>query len=120
SIYYYNKALQLSPNDEDVKNNLMFAKRRIIDVIKKEPDTGWTKFVNGLIATFSYNGWAILAIVFAVVFLIFGVWYYFTQKTGKKRLFFTIGVLSFLLGLLCVVFAYQELAIQHSRNYAIV
>ena len=36
SVYYYEKALQLAPNDADIKNNLAFAENARID----EPDPG--------------------------------------------------------------------------------
>lgn len=120
SIYYYNKALQLSPHDEDVKNNLLFAKERTIDVIEPTPKTGWTKFIDNLIFTFSFNSWASLAIVFSIVFMIFGIWYYFTPKTNRKRVFFSVSALAFVLGSLSVVFAYRQFDQQQNKKYAVV
>lgn len=120
SIYYYNKALQLSPNDAGVKNNLAFAQKMTIDSIDKTPKTGLSKFFDGLISTFNYNTWAILAIVFSIVFMVFGIWYYFSFKTGKKRLFFTLSTLGLIFGILSVVFAYQQFNIQKNKKFAIV
>ncbi|MFD2434094.1 tetratricopeptide repeat protein [Mesonia maritima] len=40
SIYYYEKALQLNPNDADIKNNLEFAENMKIDAIEEVPKTG--------------------------------------------------------------------------------
>lgn len=120
SIYYYNKALQLSPGDEAVQTNLMFAKKRIVDVIEETPKTGFSEFVENLISTFNYDTWAVLAIVFVFSFAGFGLWYYFTRKSGQKRTFFVLSTLTLLCTVLCVVFAYQQFDVQKSKDYAIV
>lgn len=120
SIYYYNKALQLSPNDKDVKNNLAFAQKMTIDSIDKVPKTGMSKFFDGLISTFNFNTWAVLAIVFSIMFAVFGIWYYFSFKTGRKRFFFTLSTLGLVFGILSVVFAYQQFNSQQNKKYAIV
>lgn len=120
SIYYYNKALQLSPNDADVQNNLAFAKRRTIDAIENVPKTGLTKLVDDLISTLTFNAWAVLAIVFSLFFMLFGIGYYFTLKSGQKRLYFTLSVLGLIFGAFSVIFAYQQYNIQQSKKFAIV
>ena len=43
SIYYYEKALKLNPLNEDVKNNLVFAKRLALDNIEELPKTVFQK-----------------------------------------------------------------------------
>src|SRR5690554_7793015 len=42
SIYYYEKALQLAPNDADIKNNLAFAENARIDAIEPLPQSIFT------------------------------------------------------------------------------
>ena len=46
SIYYYEKALQLNPNDSDIKNNLAFAQNMTIDAINDVPEVGFSKLIN--------------------------------------------------------------------------
>lgn len=120
SIFYYNKALQLSPHDEDVMNNLEIAEKQTVDAIDKNHDTGLTKMINNLIATFGFDTWAILGIGFAVVFMVFGVLYYFTRKAIKKRLFFTLSALGVVFAVFSVVFAYQQYDFQQNNKFAIV
>ena len=55
SIYFYEKALQLSPNDEDVKNNLAFAQNMTIDDIDIIPETGLARFLNALTHYLSFD-----------------------------------------------------------------
>ena len=45
SIYYYEKALLLKPNDKTIKTNLAFAQKRTIDNIKVIEELGFTKFI---------------------------------------------------------------------------
>jgi len=120
SIYYYNKALQLSPDDADVQTNLAFAKRRTVDAIENVPKTGLAKMVDDLISTFNFNAWAVLAIAFSLCFMVFGIWYYFTFKTGQKRFYFTLSLLGLICGILSVIFAYQQYNIQQNKKFAIV
>lgn len=120
SIYYYHKALQLAPNDKDIQNNLLFAQEKTIDYIEEAPKTGLKNMINNLISTFNDDTWAIFAIAFSFMLMIFGILYYFSKKTGGKRFFFSFGVLSMILMIVCVVFAYRQMDIQQSKKYAIV
>src|SRR5690606_26947620 len=40
SIYFYEKALQLDPNDSDIRNNLSIARNMVIDDIEEEKASG--------------------------------------------------------------------------------
>ncbi|WP_337251769.1 tetratricopeptide repeat protein [Maribacter halichondriae] len=43
SIYYYEKALLLRPNDSEIKNNLAYAQNMTLDAIDEMPETGLSK-----------------------------------------------------------------------------
>ena len=45
SVYYFEKALALKPNDKDIKNNLAFANNMRIDAIENLPEVGLTRFI---------------------------------------------------------------------------
>ena len=62
SVYYFEKALQLSPNDEDILNNLAYAKNMTIDAIEPLPKTQLSKFIGNITGTFTYNEWAWIAV----------------------------------------------------------
>jgi len=120
SIYYYEKALQLQPNDEDIKNNLVFAENMKIDAIEDVPKTGLAKMINNLISTYTFNTWAWLAIIFSVGFVSLFLAYYFSQRTGKKRIFFSLSVLSIVFCIVSVVFAFQQYNIQQNNQFGII
>ena len=98
AIYYYEKALLISPNDKDIKNNLKFAKAKTIDEIKEIPKVGFEKLVQSFTGLVHYDVWAYIAIGFSFVFLLFFIGYYFSQSTLYKRIFFVgMFVVPFLL-----------------------
>lgn len=99
SVYYYEKALKLSPNDSDIKNNLAFAENARIDSIEALPQTIFSKWYKGISDVFTFNGWAIIAVVFSIFFVAFFLLYYFAFSERRKRLLF---VSSMFIGILLV------------------
>jgi len=88
SIYYYEKALQLDPNDSDIKNNLAFAENARIDAIEPLPQTifkRWYKRISGIL---TFDGWAMAATVSSILFVSLFLLYYFSTSEQRKRLFF--------------------------------
>ncbi|CAM4080319.1 tetratricopeptide repeat protein [Gillisia limnaea] len=119
-VYYYEKALQLKPNDKDIENNLEFARNMVIDDIEEIPETGLSKMFNNTISKLSFDGWGWMAIVSSIIFAILFLLYYFSAGTKFKRLFFGVSMLFLIVSLGSVGFAYQQqLSIQNSQ-YAII
>lgn len=108
AIYNYEKALVLSPNDSDVKNNLKFAQKRTVDEIKAVPKVGFEKLLHDFTANYHYNTWAWISVAFSVLFLVCFLGYYFSALTLNKRLFFFGMFLMLLLLLLSVSSAIFE------------
>ncbi len=120
SIFYYEKALQLAPGDEDILNNIEFARNMAIDDIPAVERTGWNEWVNSIISIFSYNAWAWLAIGFSVLFVSLFLLYYFSLRSLHKRIYFGGAILSVLLCVLSIVFAFQQKSFIENNQYAIV
>jgi len=106
SVYYYEKALQLSPDNEDVKNNLAFAENARIDAIEPLPKTVFSKWYNSVAGIFTYNGWAILAVCFSALFVLLFLLYYFATYEKRKRILFASSLFSILLFIGALTFAY--------------
>ena len=120
SIYYFEKALQLDPTNEDIKNNIEFARNMAIDDIEEVEETGMNQWVNGLISTFSYSTWAIIAIIFSILFVALFLLYYFTYTPLYKRLLFSGAMLFVVLSVLSVIFAFQQQSYIQDNQYAII
>ena len=120
SIYYYEKALLLSPNDKEIQNNLAFAQNMTIDAIETIPEIGISKFFEKLINVFNTDIWAILCVIFLLLFVIFFITYYFTSSTGKKRFTFVASSVAAVLTLISFSFAFQKQALDKKDNPAII
>lgn len=104
SIYNYEKALVLKPNDPETLNNLKFAKKLTIDEIKEVPKVGFAKLIQNFTGIFNYNTWAKISVGIAFVFLLCFIGYYFSKLTLSKRIYF-IGMFILLVALLLSVAA---------------
>jgi tetratricopeptide (TPR) repeat protein len=120
SIFYYEKALQLAPNDKDIKNNLAFAKNMTIDAIDVVPEVGFSKFFKNITHSMSFDAWAKVAVVFVFAFVILFLLYYFAYSTVRKRLAFIGSAISFALLCIALAFAFQKFALDKKDNPAIV
>lgn len=108
SIYYFEKALQLSPNDKDILNNLGFARNMTIDAIEPLPKTQLSKFIGNITGKFSYNQWAWIAVILAFICVISFLGYQFAYQSLKKRIYFLISFIALFFILATVAIAYQQ------------
>jgi len=120
SIYYYEKALVLKPNDKDIKNNLAFANNMKIDAIETIPQTSISKTYNKIINLFSIDGWAIAAVSFVILFVLLYLLYYFEFQTNKKRLYFSTSIVSMLLVFVALGFTFASFSNAKNNKPAIV
>ncbi len=100
AIYNYEKALLLSPNDSEIKNNLKFAQKAAIDDVKEVPHAGFLKMIENIAGIFAYDTWAWIAIFFAFGCLALFTGYYFSATALSKRIYFmAMFVALFVIGL---------------------
>lgn len=120
SVYYYEKALLLNPNDEDIKNNLAYAQKMTVDAIDKVPQVGFSRIINNMVNTFDADTWAKMAIAGVLLFVLLFLMYHFSYATTRKRVAFVTSVLGLILACFSVVMAFQKEALNKKDNPAIV
>ena len=91
SIYYYEKALIINPNNENVLNNLSFSQNMLIDKIEELPVNQVTQFFNFISNLFSINGWLFTGILFLYFFLIVFIIYYKSSNSNTKKNYFILA-----------------------------
>ena len=91
SIFYYEKALQLSPNDSDILNNLGYAQKMTLDAIQEVPESGASKLLNKTLNSLRVDGWATRCVGLAFPVVILFLRYYPSYSEAKKRLFFVLS-----------------------------
>ncbi|SDX60945.1 Tetratricopeptide repeat-containing protein [Lutibacter oricola] len=120
SIYYYEKALKLDPAHAEATTNLAFAKRMTIDVIEELPKTFLQRFSKNIIQKWSFDTWAVIAVVASFTMALLFLLYYFSGGTKSKLLFFNTAILSFFIVLITVFFAYSNYSFVKNNKAAII
>jgi tetratricopeptide (TPR) repeat protein len=120
SIYNYEKALQIDPLNEEVKNNLIFAKRLAIDSIEELPASFLQKFNKNYLQKLSYNQWAILVVFLSFLGSILFLLFYFADVPSRKRLYFSTSIISFLLLITSLLITYNQYATSKNTIEAII
>ncbi len=120
SIYFYEKALQLDPEDKDIQNNLAFAQNMTIDAVAEVPKVGFDKLYNNFVNAYSFDGWSRLAIAFSVAFVVFFLIYYFSLTTFRKRLSFVLGFSCVFTSMVTLFMAFQKYDFEQKNIAAVV
>lgn len=119
SILNYERALKLSPNDEDVLYNLNIVKARTKDRIKEVPEIFITQWWNTIISTISPKGWSILVIGFYLILLVLIVFWLFTKSPVVRQSVFYLGFANIFLLLICVLFLFTSIQRENSNKYGV-
>ncbi len=108
SIYYYEKALLLKPNDSEIQNNLKFAQNMTLDAIDEIPETGISKIKSSIIGLFSFDQWARLAVTFVILFVLCYIAFYYFRYSSRKRIAFIASLIFLLFSSLSIIFAFFQ------------
>ena len=120
SIYYYEKALILAPNDSEIKNNMAFAKNMTIDVIDSIPEAGLAKILKSTASNMSFDAWAIISVTLVLCFVGLFLIYYFAYSTFRKRFTFIGSLVALILVCVTLAFAFHKYNLDRINNPAIV
>lgn len=112
SIFYYEKAKQLDPDNEDLIINSTFAQNMTIDAIEPLPISQLTRIEDFFLNLLSIEGWAYTSILFAWLFVIFFAAYLLLNRSFWKRCFFTTSILS----LLFLIGSYSLASVKDYKN----
>ena len=108
ALLWYERALRLSPNNEDIEHNIAFVNQQIIDKIEVLPQifivAWWNKF-SGL---FTSNGWAILSIICAFVVVAALLLFLLATSSVLRKVGSTFLSIGLIIGIFAVIFAARE------------
>ena len=110
----------LDPSDNDVLNNLKFAKNATIDQIDILPESIFSKGWRATIMLLSQDEWAYLSIITAMLFVGLFISYYRSTFVTYKRLLFISAWFVALVSLSTVIFAFQQQSYMDNNLGAIV
>lgn len=120
AILFYEKALKISPGDEDIRFNLKVANSRITDKIESVPDLFYEIWWKSIFNLFSGNAWAWTGVVlFALCFVFFGI-YVLSSSYALRKAAFILAATMFVFALFATGFAWSSSNRQLSHSFAIV
>lgn len=117
AILYYERAAQLAPNDDDIRQNLKLVKEATIDRFETLPEPMIKTAYQGIFKAFQPGRWGTLSIIFFVIMLL-GTYFYL--YTSRRREGFAVGLVGLGLGILCLWFGYAHLNNLENNKPAIV
>ncbi len=120
SIYYYEKALLLAPNDSEIKNNLVYAQNMTLDAITPLPETTLSRFYKQITGFLSFDGWAYLGVVFVLLFVLAYILFYYFRYSTHKRIAFITSLTAIGLAVISVLIAFVEYQDFKADNPAII
>ena len=112
SIFYYEKALLLDPDNESVKNNLSYAQNMLIDKIETLPKNQITVLFDSILSVFSYEYWQFFTILFQLLFVIFFILFFISKNSVLKRKYLTYSSTSLLIFIITLI-----ISINSKNNY---
>ena len=120
ALLYYNRALRLRPNDEDIRHNLEYAEQSTKDSIEKIPEFFLKTWIKSLRGALSCTAWSILSLVMLATALAFGLIYMLAQRLSLRKTGFYLMSVTALLFVIATAFAWSERNMLIKRSEAIV
>lgn len=120
AILWYERALLLSPGDEDIRFNLDMARSKTIDRVIPQHEFFFVTWWKELVNTMSVDAWAHLSIILFALSLIALAVYIYVNELWVRKVGFTLAVLLFILTILGNLCAWSQRARLANRTGAIV
>lgn len=120
AVLNYERALLLSPGDEDIRFNLQMARSKTIDKITPKSEMFFVTWYKSLVNFTSVDGWARTAIISIAIALLLILCYLFGNKVLLRKLGFYGAVIFVFLFILSNIFAYEQKCILTRNTGAIV
>ena len=120
AILYYERALRLSPHDEDVAYNLRLANLRVVDKIEPIPRLFFIEWWRSFVNIFSSGGWVVLGIVGLWCVVFSGAAFMIVHSIVLQRLTLFFAFIFVLVCLFSVIGTYQRIQQEEDTRNAIV
>ncbi len=117
---YYEKALLLSPSDEDIRQNLALVKTMTGDKIDEGHPFFLVGIFNDVSAWFSSDGWAYLGLVLLMAFVAMLLVLLFNDRYEVKKIMLISAVVTFFLSGMSIAFSTYRLSMLTNSEHAIV
>lgn len=108
AILYYERALRLSPADEDTRYNLELANLQIVDKIEPVPQFFLVSWLQALYTALSFDTWAAVGLLLFAAVLALMLLVFFSSSVRRKKLAFFLAIVLFCASLFSTYIAVHE------------
>lgn len=108
AVLNYERALQLSPGDGDIRFNLQIARSKTIDKIVPESEMFFVTWYRSLVNMMSVDGWGRTALVSLALVIVLFLVYLFSARVWMQKVGFFGGGVLLVLFVISNFFAWQQ------------
>jgi tetratricopeptide (TPR) repeat protein len=108
AVLNYERALQLSPGDGDIRFNLQIARSKTIDKIVPESEMFFVTWYRSLVNMMSVDGWGRTALVSLALVIVLFLVYLFSARVWMQKVGFFGGGVPLVLFVISNFFAWQQ------------
>ena len=108
ALINYEKAYLYNPTDADIRHNLDYVRTKTIDKLIPSADIFFVSWYKSLVYSLSIYGWALFSLLMIIISLIALLTYLFTNNDLLRKFGFWTTLLTFLLFIFSVIFAFQQ------------
>ncbi len=120
AILNYERALLLSPSDEDVLFNLELAQSKIVDNVSEQYKIFFTEWIEAMINMFGMTSWSIIAITSFVLLLVALLMLFFSNNVSIRRAGFFTAIIMLCVTVFSNLAAYSHYNKQTDRVEAVI
>ena len=120
SILNYERALLLSPGDDDIRFNLTLANSKIVDKVSEGYQIFFINWLHSLINTFSMTTWALTGIVSFVILLTALLLFLFNSSITIRKVGFATAIVMLFITIFANIAAYNQYENITNREEAII
>lgn len=119
SIYNYEKALQLDPENKDFLINYNYAKQARIDNFDAVPKGFLQKTYENLVSK-NVDFWAWISVVAVILFTIAFILFLYSYEPQRRKLWFAIWSVALLIAISTTVLAFASAQFQNKQLFGII
>ena len=120
AILYFEKAYQISPDDEDIQHNLAITNSKIVDKVDVVPKFFLFFWWEGMQNFFHPSGWkTFMFVVYLLLIITIGIFFTAKNSSTKKYSFFSGASILFIFSLSVVLFLTKQHQVEN-YHYGIV
>ncbi len=120
ALLAYERALRLSPGDDDIRYNLQYARSKTIDKITPQTEMFFVTWYNSLVNFTSVDGWAKTAVFCMVVALLLTLIFLFAPQIWARKASFYSAIVLLVVFVVSNIFAFQQKCKLENSKSAIV